>query len=234
MENEVLNTLTAILDRQNDLFEAQINSVKEAPPANEYFAGSVERTMAPPHIKGLLGLEALTAEEKAAGNFQTATPLHGSGGIFSTPGLDRTVVTAYIREHGISPFLSKVPSVDESPRFATLTGYTATTGTEPTNACEDAPTGYVKGCNLTARFGLIRRDTQTIEMDKVMLKINRSDFKDLVLAGEVIGLTDLLPSGLNQSQILNVITMSEMVIVCLLYTSPSPRDVEESRMPSSA
>ena len=24
------------------------------------------------------------------------------------------------------------------------------------------------------------------------------------------------------------------VIICLLYTSPSPRDVEESRMPSSA
>ena len=26
----------------------------------------------------------------------------------------------------------------------------------------------------------------------------------------------------------------EWVIICLLYTSPSPRDVEESRMPSSA
>ena len=25
-----------------------------------------------------------------------------------------------------------------------------------------------------------------------------------------------------------------VVVVCLLYTSPSPRDVEESRMPSSA
>ena len=25
-----------------------------------------------------------------------------------------------------------------------------------------------------------------------------------------------------------------MVMICLLYTSPSPRDVEESRMPSSA
>ena len=26
----------------------------------------------------------------------------------------------------------------------------------------------------------------------------------------------------------------DVVICCLLYTSPSPRDVEESRMPSSA
>ena len=29
-------------------------------------------------------------------------------------------------------------------------------------------------------------------------------------------------------------TLGAMVFGCLLYTSPSPRDVEESRMPSSA
>ena len=32
----------------------------------------------------------------------------------------------------------------------------------------------------------------------------------------------------------NVIQDQEQAIDCLLYTSPSPRDVEESRMPSSA
>ena len=30
------------------------------------------------------------------------------------------------------------------------------------------------------------------------------------------------------------IVLDEPSVVCLLYTSPSPRDVEESRMPSSA
>ena len=29
-------------------------------------------------------------------------------------------------------------------------------------------------------------------------------------------------------------SLDALVYVCLLYTSPSPRDVEESRMPSSA
>ena len=29
-------------------------------------------------------------------------------------------------------------------------------------------------------------------------------------------------------------SMFELALSCLLYTSPSPRDVEESRMPSSA
>ena len=32
----------------------------------------------------------------------------------------------------------------------------------------------------------------------------------------------------------NQIATRVMVLSCLLYTSPSPRDVEESRMPSSA
>ena len=33
---------------------------------------------------------------------------------------------------------------------------------------------------------------------------------------------------------LNFMNLSGQPISCLLYTSPSPRDVEESRMPSSA
>jgi hypothetical protein len=48
-------------------------------------------------------------------------------------------------------------------------------------------------------------------MDKVMLQVNRGDFTDLRLVGEVLGMTDLYPQGLNQSQILTLVTMSEMV-----------------------
>ena len=36
---------------------------------------------------------------------------------------------------------------------------------------------------------------------------------------------------LNRPDALNALTYD---MICLLYTSPSPRDVEESRMPSSA
>ena len=32
----------------------------------------------------------------------------------------------------------------------------------------------------------------------------------------------------------DVASFSDALVICLLYTSPSPRDVEESRMPSSA
>lgn len=148
---------------------------------------------------------------KAPANFGTFTPLHGSGGVFQGPGLERDVITAHVRPFGIASQIPMLPSVSEDPRFASLTGYTDVTGTEPDYACEDAPVGYVKGCNLTARFGMARRDTQTIDMDHVMLKINRGDFTDLILRGKVLGLANLEPSGLDQSRILDVVTMSEMV-----------------------
>jgi hypothetical protein len=210
MEQDTLQTLTQLLETQTRLLEKANGVSQPEEPVNRFFSGAMPTQVrqAPIVVKQILGLE---PEEKAAGAFQSATPLHGTGGIFSTPGLDRTVVTAYIRPHGISNILRKIPSVDESPRFATLTGFTET-GTEPSNACDDAPTGYVKGCNLTAQFGLVRRDTNTIDIDKVMLRLNRSDFKDLVLAGNVLGLTDLVPANLNPNQMLNVLTMSEMIV----------------------
>lgn len=148
---------------------------------------------------------------KTPANTGTGTMLHGSGGIFTGPGLERDIITAHIRPQGIASHLPLLPSVSVDPRFGSLTGYTDTVGAEPTYVCSDAPAGYVKGCNLTARFGLARRDTQTIDMDQVMLTVNRGDFTDLVLRGRVLGLSGLEPSGLNEGQILNVVTMSEMV-----------------------
>lgn len=147
---------------------------------------------------------------KAAASVQTANQLHGSGGLWSTT-VDRDVLTAHIRPEGISSILPLLATVDDDPRFGTLTGYTDPEGAEPENACEDAPAGFVKGCTLTARFGLTRRDTNTIEFDKVMLRRNRGDFMDLQLRGRVLGLSNLHPPSLNERQILNILTKSEMV-----------------------
>ncbi len=149
--------------------------------------------------------------EKTVGTTQTANQLHGNGGLWAVDGLERDVITAHIRPRGISTEIPLLATTTEDPRFGILTGYTDPTGAEPTEACDDAPAGFVKGCTLTARFGMTRRDTQTIEFDKVMLRAHRGDFTDLRLRGRVLGLTNLQPRGLNQEQILNIITMSEMV-----------------------
>lgn len=150
---------------------------------------------------------------KAPASFSTYTPLHGPGGIWTTPGLERDVVSAHVRPFGIADTLPLIPTVNVSPHFGTLTGFTDVTGDEPDYACEDAPSGYVKGCTLSAQLGLLRRDSQTIDMDDVMLKLHRGDFTDLVLRGQVLGLTNLNPSDTNQSDILNLVTASEMVNV---------------------
>jgi hypothetical protein len=148
---------------------------------------------------------------KVAAGTHTAQRLHGDTGLFAVPGLERDIVTAHVRPRGISTVLPLLPSVAEDPRFGALTGISDDIGSEPANACDDAPTGYIKACNLTARFGMVRRDTETIEMDKVMLKLHRHDPTDLVLRGRLLGLTNLEPSGMNEQQVLDVITMAEMV-----------------------
>ena len=148
---------------------------------------------------------------KAPANVGTYTELHGLGGIFSSPGMERDVITTHVRPHGISTLLPKFATIYEDPTFGALTGYSDDEGDEPAQPCDDAPEGFVKACNLTARFGRVQRDTRTIEMDKVMLRVNRGDFTDLRLVGEVLGLTDLYPQGLNSDQVLNLVTMSEMV-----------------------
>ena len=40
--------------------------------------------------------------------------------------------------------------------------------------------------------------------------------------------------GQDDEQLEEVVVVGSQIKGCLLYTSPSPRDVEESRMPSSA
>jgi hypothetical protein len=153
--------------------------------------------------------------QKVANTVHDAVRLHGDTGLFSTPGLERDIISAHVRPYGIADKIPALPSVNEDPRFGSITGFSDDIGAEPLNACEDAPTGYMKGCNLTARFGMIRRDTNTVEMDKVMLRVNRGDFTDLVLRGRVLGLSNVEPSGMNQGDILNIITMAEMVGVAV-------------------
>lgn len=143
----------------------------------------------------------------------TATPLHGIGGVFAGPGMDRDVLTAHVRPMGLAAYLRRYGNLDESPTYGTITGYTDVIGDELTlsTVCGDAPYGYMKGCNLTAKFGLIRRDTATLDMLEIIRKVNRGDFTDLIVHGQVLGMQDFYPQGMNQADILNLYVMSEMV-----------------------
>lgn len=144
----------------------------------------------------------------------SAVELHGDGSLFgSVCGLERDIISAHIRPVGIASVLPLLPSVSEDPRYGILTGFSDDIGEEPVNPCDPAPTGYMKAGNLTSRFGRLVRDTETIDIDKVMLQRNRGDFTDLVLRGRVLGLTDLVPSRIDETQMLNIVTAAEMVNV---------------------
>lgn len=161
-----------------------------------------------------LAYAGMSAEEKAAAVGATGPgTLFGGGGVFAVPGLEPDVITAYVRPHGLLEKLPRFPSVFEQPRFGTITGFTATTGVEAVNPCDDNPAGYMKGCNLTAQFGRIARDTQTIEWDKTIRQLHAGITTELALRGRVLGLGDVSPAGLSEADILNIYTMGEMVTV---------------------
>lgn len=162
-------------------------------------------------------LKALGTDDKAVGTTHSGITLHGPGGIFSTFGLEREIISAHIIPQGLASELPLNPSMDTDPRFGSVTGVTDSYGTQPTNTCDDAPNAYLKGCNLTARFGRIRFDTNTIEFDEVIKRYNRGDFMDLQLLGSILGIEDaaagIVPSNLTEDEILNIATLAEMMIV---------------------
>ena len=77
-------------------------------------------------------------------------------------------------------------------------------------------------------------DKMTIDLNKrrVDLQITKLEFTKRRKKKKIKKLTNQTPwQEISRS---NVGQLEDGACICLLYTSPSPRDVEESRMPSSA
>lgn len=148
---------------------------------------------------------------KVPATVQTAGALHGNLGMFAVPGLEPEIFSTVVTPEGILTELPRFPTVLENPFFGALTGISDDIGNEPANPCDDAPTGFQKTCNLTAQLGRVSRMTNTIEMDKVMLRMHRGDPMDLRLFGSLLGLGDFSPAGLNEQQVTDIVTMAEMV-----------------------
>ena len=80
--------------------------------------------------------------------------------------------------------------------------------TKPILECNGIAAGYVKGLNILQGVDLV------------------------VNEGEIVSIIG--PNGAGKSTLLKAIMSLIKVSACLLYTSPSPRDKRQSRMPSSA
>lgn len=158
---------------------------------------------------------------KTAGVSNSAQLLFGNTGLFTTQGLESDIITAYVRPEGISGYLAQqglmFPSITERPVLGLITGIQDDGAAAVANPCDDAPTGYLKGCNIFAQFGRLQFDTATIEFDKIFTELNSGVNTDLRLRGRLLGLSEQdYPRGLTDDAVVNVVVGSEMVKVGML------------------
>ena len=158
---------------------------------------------------------------KAAGTTNTAQILFGAGGLFTGQGLESDIITAYVRPEGISAFLAKqgliFPSILEQPMLGLITGIQDDGAAAVANPCDNAPSGYIKACNLFFQFGRLQFDTATIEFDKIFTALNSGVNMDLRLRGRLLGLSDAdFPRGLDDNMVVSTVVGSEMVKVGML------------------
>ena len=86
--------------------------------------------------------------------------------------------------------------------------------------------------NLT---GLIYDGSQVVGVQGINNKTNESYKKTAKVVVDATGVTSMLRNQLeNSTRIEKKIDRRDLESTCLLYTSPSPRDRQKSRMPSSA
>lgn len=147
---------------------------------------------------------------KAPANWGTSGYLTQPGGLFTIAGMEPDVITTHIRPMGLGAALPVFANNIDDPRYGFITGFAATTGSEATNPCDDAPKGYMKGGTLTSAFGRVMRQTETIEIDK-LLHQQRGASTNLRLMGEMLGNSLLNPSGMTQGQLLDLVVQAEMV-----------------------
>lgn len=159
-------------------------------------------------VKQLLGDD---MHNKAPANFNTSILLTQPGGMFTVAGADNVVISTHIAPQGLGAHLPVYPSNLDDPRFQVFTGFSDDIGSEPQLPCDDAPTGEMTGGTLTASFGSITRQTNTMEITS-LLHQQRGANTNLRLMGEMLGDSrmsmDLGPDG-----ILDLVVKAEMASV---------------------
>lgn len=145
----------------------------------------------------------------------TGTLLHGPGGLFNTPGLDEAIISLHVRARGLASVLPAMPSNDTNPWFGFITGFSDDQGSEPVYPCDDAPTGYMKSGTLSAKYGRVSRDTNTIRWPDTVMQINRGEMTDLRLYGELLNpelAGSAYANGLSNGELLNNVVLAEQVM----------------------
>lgn len=148
---------------------------------------------------------------KAPGNTNAAQLLGQPGGLFSIAGLDRNVISLHVAPQGLGAELPVITGSIDDPRFGFLVGWAAETGSRPVNPCDDGPKGTMTAGTLTASFGRILHQTNTIEIDK-LLHDQRGVTANLQLMNAMLNdASGFSPANASGADVLNLVVRSEMV-----------------------
>lgn len=167
------------------------------------------------------GLQKKGLVTKTAGTSNSAQLLFGNTGLFAVFGLESDIITAYVRPDGLSSELARrghiFATTIEQPVLGLITGIQDDGAAAVANPCSDAPTGYLKACNLFFQSGRLQFDTATVEFDKIFTQLNSGVNTDLRLRGRLLGVSEAdFPRGLTEDQVVKLVFMSEMVKVGML------------------
>lgn len=170
--------------------------------------------------------QAKGSHEKTAATTNTAQLLFGDTGLFAVFGLDANIISNYVRPDGISGELARrghmFPTIIEQPVLGLITGIQDDGAAAVANPCSDAPTGYLKACNLFFQLGRLQFDTATIEFDQIFTTLNAGVNTDLRLRGRLLGLSEAdYPRDLSAQQMEWIVYYSEMVKVGMLMARGS-------------
>lgn len=163
-------------------------------------------------VQALETLNTKGLHTKAPGVRNTAQLLTQPGGLFTVTGMENEVVSTHVSPRGLGGILPAYPSMLSDPRFGFLTGFSDDIGNEAVQPCDDAPTGYMKGGNLTARFGRIMRQTDTIEID-ALLHQKRGASENLRLLNSVFNGNVGMDMNMDAAGMLNLVVKAQMVNV---------------------
>lgn len=142
--------------------------------------------------------EEVAAVRKTISGSPNPQTLFTSGGLFSTYGLDSTVINASLTPRGIDALLPVVKSNELNPLYGFITGFDDEENlTEPDGVCDDAPSGLMEVCRQTAKFGRYTRGAPEMEVNKLMQVMNGHLTTDLQLMGNLAGTHTLMPTGMS-------------------------------------
>ncbi|MEI6046955.1 MAG: hypothetical protein WCS37_21620 [Chloroflexota bacterium] len=146
--------------------------------------------------------QAMAATYKTVGTTPTFQQGHGPGGTFSATGQDPLIVNAAIAPiNGVEALLPEFPTQFTLPQYSIITGQTASSGSEPTEDCDDwTVAGSTELCKQIAVFSRQGKSSRVIDLTTIGQLRDPADFTGYTLAGDVLaGKSPNVPQGMKSA-----------------------------------